>query len=37
VVQLLWPDRQGWLPYEDGFDHRVRSAQPMIGREPLAH
>lgn len=37
VVQLLWPDRQGWLPYEDGFDHRVRGAQPMIGRDPLAH
>ena len=34
AVQLLWPDRQGWLPYEDGFDHRLRAAQPMVGRTP---
>jgi len=32
VVQLLWPDRNGWLPYEPGFDERVRYAQPVIGR-----
>ncbi|MEY3679398.1 MAG: DUF4262 domain-containing protein [Ilumatobacteraceae bacterium] len=31
VVQLLWPDRQGWLPNESGFDHRVALAQPVIG------
>ena len=34
AVQLLWPDRMGWLPYEDGFDHRLRMAQPMVGRVP---
>ena len=34
AVQLLWPDRQGWLPYEDGFDRRLQAAQPMIGRTP---
>ncbi len=34
IVQLLWPDRMGWLPYEDGFDQRVRVAQPLIGRVP---
>ena len=32
VVQLLWPDRHGLLPYEPGFDQRVRYAQPVIGR-----
>ena len=32
VVQLLWPDRRGFLPYEAGFDRRVRMAQPVIGR-----
>jgi hypothetical protein len=31
VVQLVWPDRAGWLPYESGFDQRVRLAQPVIG------
>lgn len=34
AVQLLWPDRQGWLPYEDAFDLRLRTAQPVIGRTP---
>jgi hypothetical protein len=32
VVQLLWPDRNGFLPTEPGFDQRVRSAQPVVGR-----
>lgn len=31
-VQLMWPDRNGFLPYESGFDQRVRRAQPVIGR-----
>ena len=31
MVQLLWPDRHGFLPYEPGFDGRVRFAQPVIG------
>lgn len=31
VVQLLWPDRNGFLPSEPGFDQRVRAAQPVIG------
>lgn len=30
VVQLLYPDRHGWLPYESGFDRRLRYAQPVI-------
>lgn len=34
AVQLLWPDRQGWLPHEPGFDPRVAAAQPVIGRRP---
>ena len=37
LVQLLWPDRAGRLPYEDGFDQRVRAAQPMFEPPPLAH
>ena len=36
AVQLLWPDRQGWLPHENGFDSRVALAQPVIGRLPDA-
>jgi hypothetical protein len=31
VVQLLWPDRNGFLPTEPGFDRRVVLAQPVIG------
>jgi hypothetical protein len=31
IVQLIYPDRSGWLPYEPGFDHRLRFAQPVIG------
>jgi hypothetical protein len=31
VVQLLWPDRNGFLPHEAGFDLRLQLAQPVIG------
>ncbi len=31
VVQLIYPDRDGWLPYESGFDTRLRFAQPVVG------
>lgn len=31
LVQLVWPDRNGFLPHEAGFDARVRYAQPLIG------
>jgi hypothetical protein len=31
MVQLLWPDRNGFLPTEPGFDRRVVAAQPVIG------
>lgn len=34
MVQLIWPDRNGWLPYESGADADVRAAQPVIGRIP---
>ncbi len=30
LVQLLWPDRNGFLPTEAGFDQRVRMAQPVL-------
>ncbi len=30
VVQLLYPDRNGFLPYEHGFDQRLRFAQPVL-------
>jgi hypothetical protein len=36
VVQLLWPDRNGFLPHEAGFDRRLTIAQPVIGRPPIA-
>lgn len=31
MVQLVYPDRNGFLPYESGFDRRLRLAQPLIG------
>jgi hypothetical protein len=31
VVQLIYPDRNGFLPYEDGFEQRMAFAQPVIG------
>ncbi len=31
MVQLLYPDRNGFLPYESGFDRRMRFAQPVVG------
>lgn len=31
MVQLLWPDRQGFLPHESGFDQRLVYAQPVVG------
>lgn len=30
-VQLLYPDRNGFLPYEAGFEQRLRLAQPVVG------
>ena len=31
IVQLLYPDRNGFMPYEAGFDQRLRLAQPVVG------
>lgn len=31
MVQLVYPDRNGFLPYEAGYDQRMRLAQPVIG------
>ena len=35
VVQLLYPDRNGSMPYEPGYDQRLRYAQPVIGNVGL--
>lgn len=32
LVQLMYPDRAGFLPYEAGFERRLRFAQPVLGR-----
>jgi Domain of unknown function (DUF4262) len=31
LVQLLYPDRNGFMPYETGYDQRMRLAQPVLG------
>jgi hypothetical protein len=36
VVQLVWPDRHGWLPWEPGFDAKLRLAEPVLGPVPQA-
>lgn len=30
AVQLMWPDRNGFLPTEPGFDRRLVLAQPVV-------
>jgi hypothetical protein len=31
MVQLLYPDRNGFMPYEAGYEQRMALAQPVIG------
>ena len=31
VVQLAYPDPDGWMPWEPGFDVHRRLSQPVIG------
>lgn len=31
MVQLMYPDRNGFLPYEAGYEQRMALAQPVIG------
>ncbi len=31
LAQLIYPDRNGFMPYERGFDQRLRFAQPIVG------
>jgi hypothetical protein len=31
LLQLIYPDRNGFMPYEAGYDQRLRFAQPVIG------
>jgi hypothetical protein len=30
MVQLVYPDRNGFMPYEAGYEQRLRLAQPVI-------
>ena len=34
MVQLLYPDRNGFMPYEARYKQRLRFAQPIIGTVP---
>jgi hypothetical protein len=31
MVQLMYPDRNGFMPYETGYEPRMALAQPVIG------
>lgn len=35
MVQLVWPDRIGWLPWEPGFDPALGAVQLVLGEPPL--
>ncbi|MCP4228504.1 MAG: DUF4262 domain-containing protein [Actinomycetia bacterium] len=32
MVQLVWPHKNGALPWEDGWPHELRLAQPLLDR-----
>lgn len=32
IAQLIYPDPNGFMPYEAGFDRRMIHAQPIVGR-----
>lgn len=34
MVQLVWPDRTGWLPWEPGFDPAVAAVQVLLADPP---
>ena len=34
MVQMMYPDRSGVLPYEAGYERRMRFAQPVVGSIP---
>lgn len=34
MLQFVWPDRAGLLPWDEGYDERLRLAQPVIGGWP---
>jgi hypothetical protein len=34
VCQLVWPDMDGRLPWEPGFDESLRRYQPLLDQEP---
>ena len=36
VSQFVWPDRNGLLPWNEGYDERLRLAQPVVGSFPSA-
>ena len=36
MVQLVWPDRNGWLPWEIGFDPSMAAVQLLLGEAPSA-
>ena len=31
IVQLAWPDSNGWMPWESGFEQRLTLAEPVVG------
>lgn len=36
AVQLVWPDKQGRWPWDDGVREVFRECQPLLEREPAA-
>lgn len=32
VLQMVWPDKQGHLPWEDGYDKAYQKLQPLLAK-----
>jgi hypothetical protein len=37
VCQLVWPDFEGQLPWDPGFDESLRTYQPLLDETPWEH
>ncbi len=34
VLQLVWPDSTGKFPWQEGFEEKLRKAQPLLFEAP---
>jgi hypothetical protein len=34
ALQMVWPDKEGKFPWQDGYDEHFRSLQPLLNAQP---